>query len=34
MGRAKTQELSDAAHALCPYSKATHGNIEVEVTAL
>lgn len=28
---AKVQELADAAHAVCPYSKATRGNIEVEV---
>jgi organic hydroperoxide reductase OsmC/OhrA len=25
--------LANAAHALCPYSKATRGNIDVEVTA-
>ena len=30
--RAVAQELVDAAHTICPYSKATHGNIEVETT--
>ena len=30
----KAQQLADAAHALCPYSRATRGNIDVEVTAL
>lgn len=29
----RVQELADAAHALCPYSKATQGNIDVAVTA-
>jgi lipoyl-dependent peroxiredoxin len=29
---AKVQELADAAHAVCPYSKATRGNIPVTVT--
>jgi len=29
----QAQELDNAAHALCPYSKATRGNIDVEVTA-
>jgi Ohr subfamily peroxiredoxin len=29
----KAQQLADAAHALCPYSRATRGNIDVEVTA-
>ena len=29
----QAQELANAAHALCPYSKATRGNIDVEVTA-
>ena len=28
---AKAQELADAAHQMCPYSKATRGNIEVNV---
>jgi len=27
--RAQARELVDAAHLLCPYSKAVHGNIEV-----
>lgn len=31
---AKAQELSDAAHQICPYSQATRGNIPVEVTAV
>lgn len=26
------QSLADAAHAVCPYSKATRGNIDVELT--
>jgi Ohr subfamily peroxiredoxin len=30
--RGLAQELVDAAHKICPYSKATHGNIEVETT--
>ncbi|GAA2186483.1 MULTISPECIES: organic hydroperoxide resistance protein [Leucobacter] len=30
---AQAQELADAAHQVCPYSKATRGNIEVKVTA-
>lgn len=30
---AKVQELADAAHQVCPYSKATRGNIPVTVTA-
>ena len=30
--REVAQELVDAAHKICPYSKATHGNIEVETT--
>ncbi|BDZ57018.1 Ohr subfamily peroxiredoxin [Barrientosiimonas humi] len=29
---AKAQELVEAAHQLCPYSKATRGNIEVNVS--
>lgn len=29
--REKAQELVNAAHAMCPYSKATRGNIDVEV---
>jgi len=31
---AKAQELVDAAHGACPYSKATRGNIPVEVTVV
>ncbi|QPH40272.1 organic hydroperoxide resistance protein [Pedobacter endophyticus] len=30
----ETQSLADKAHAVCPYSKATKGNIEVRVTAV
>ena len=29
--REQAQELVDAAHELCPYSKATRGNVEVEL---
>jgi Ohr subfamily peroxiredoxin len=29
--REVAQELVDAAHQICPYSKATHGNIEVTI---
>lgn len=32
--QAKVQELADAAHQGCPYSKATRGNMQVEVTAV
>ena len=32
MDRAQVQELLDAAHQVCPYSKATRGNIPVELT--
>lgn len=31
--RAKVQELLEAAHAMCPYSKATRNNIPVEIAA-
>lgn len=31
MDRAKAQQLADAAHQLCPYSRATRGNIDVEI---
>jgi lipoyl-dependent peroxiredoxin len=31
---ATAQELADAAHQLCPYSKATRGNVPVTVTAV
>jgi len=34
MEQKQAQELAHAAHALCPYSKATHGNIDVEVIAV
>ncbi|MGW1541943.1 hypothetical protein ACWCPM_17215 [Streptomyces sp. NPDC002309] len=27
------QELADAAHQICPYSKATRGNVEVRIHA-
>lgn len=30
----KVQELADAAHQICPYSKATRGNIPVTITAV
>jgi lipoyl-dependent peroxiredoxin len=30
--RAVAQELIEAAHVICPYSKAVHGNIEVTTT--
>jgi Ohr subfamily peroxiredoxin len=30
--RAAAQEIIEAAHGICPYSKATHGNIEVTTT--
>jgi Ohr subfamily peroxiredoxin len=33
MDQQQTQELANAAHQLCPYSQATRGNIDVEVTA-
>ena len=33
MDEQQAQELANAAHQLCPYSKATRGNIDVEVTA-
>src|SRR4051794_8644529 len=32
MEQEHTQELANAAHLVCPYSKATRGNIDVEVT--
>ncbi len=31
---ATTQELAEKAHAFCPYSKATSGNIDVTVTTV
>ena len=30
----QTQRLADLAHRVCPYSKATKGNIAVRVTAV
>jgi osmotically inducible protein OsmC len=33
MDEQQAQELANAAHQLCPYSKATRGNIDVEVRA-
>ena len=30
--RSVAQELVDAAHQICPYSKATRGNIDVTIT--
>jgi Ohr subfamily peroxiredoxin len=32
--RAVAQELAEAAHGICPYSKAVHGNIEVSTTVI
>jgi organic hydroperoxide reductase OsmC/OhrA len=32
MERAAAQRLVEAAHQVCPYSRATHGNIAVETT--
>ncbi len=32
--RAVARELVDAAHGICPYSKATRGNIEVELNVV
>jgi Ohr subfamily peroxiredoxin len=34
MERAQAQELLDAAHQVCPYSKATRGNIPVELAVV
>ena len=33
LDRAVVAELAEAAHGICPYSKAVHGNIEVTTTA-
>jgi lipoyl-dependent peroxiredoxin len=33
MDSAQTLELAHATHQVCPYSRATRGNIEVEITA-
>jgi organic hydroperoxide reductase OsmC/OhrA len=32
MDRAQAQQLVAAAHQVCPYSNATRGNIDVELT--
>jgi lipoyl-dependent peroxiredoxin len=32
--REVAQALVEAAHTICPYSKATHGNIEVTTTVV
>lgn len=32
LDRAVAEELAEAAHGICPYSKAVHGNIEVTTT--
>ncbi|UQZ35211.1 Ohr subfamily peroxiredoxin [Paenibacillus sp. PK3_47] len=32
--RAQAQELAEKAHAFCPYSKATRGNIDVELNVI
>jgi len=32
--REVAQELAEAAHGICPYSKAVHGNIEVSTTVM
>ena len=32
--REVAQELAEAAHGICPYSKAVHGNIEVETSVI
>ncbi len=34
VNREIAQELADAAHDICPYSKAVHGNIEVSTTVV
>ena len=34
VGRAVAEELAAAAHDICPYSKAVHGNIEVTTNVL
>lgn len=33
VGQATAQQLADAAHQICPYSKATRGNIPVSIRA-
>ena len=32
--RAVAEELAEAAHGICPYSKAVHGNIEISTTVI
>ena len=32
--RAVAEELAEAAHGVCPYSKAVHGNIEITTTVI
>jgi len=32
LDRAVAEELAQAAHGICPYSKAVHGNIEVSTS--
>jgi lipoyl-dependent peroxiredoxin len=34
MEHAQAQQLADAAHGVCPYSRATRGNIDVEVAVV
>jgi osmotically inducible protein OsmC len=34
MDRETTQRLVDAAHAVCPYSRATHGHVAIETTLI
>jgi lipoyl-dependent peroxiredoxin len=34
LDRAAAQELAEAAHGICPYSKAVHGNIEVTTNVI
>ncbi|MEN0052531.1 MAG: organic hydroperoxide resistance protein [Mucilaginibacter sp.] len=34
MDRDMAREIADAGHLLCPYSKATHGNIKVETNLI
>jgi Ohr subfamily peroxiredoxin len=34
LDRELARDLVDAAHGICPYSKATRGNIDVEVTVI
>jgi organic hydroperoxide reductase OsmC/OhrA len=34
MDRKTAQSVVDAAHQICPYSKATRGNIDVAITVM